>query len=111
MTVVTNPRKASWVNATQGTDQSGNAVAWDANSDLAAVEIKFDGQAAIDVPVAGGATSLDLTTVDAYKALPAGQHSIQLAEVTKEGAVSDFTASVPFQVAVVPLAPTSLVLA
>lgn len=109
--MIINPKTISWVNATQGINQSGATVAWDPTTDLAAVEISFDGVAAVTVPVALGATSFNLTTLPAYTALPSGSHTIGLAEVTKEGAVSAFAASVTFLVSVVPLAPTSVVVA
>lgn len=109
--MVTNPKSISWVNPTTGTDQSGNTVSWDANTDLAGIEIQLDSVPAVSVPVSTGANSFNLRTLSAYLSLPAGQHNVGMAVVTKEGAVSSFTSAVTFQVAVVPAAPTSLVVA
>lgn len=109
--MITNPKTASWVNPTQGKDPNGTLVPWDANTDLAGIEIQLDGQPVVSVPVSLGATSADLTTLTAYTSLPSGQHTIDIALVTKEGAVSPFSSTVTFLRAVVPLAPTSVVVA
>jgi hypothetical protein len=110
MTIPVNPKTANWINPTQATDQTGALVAWDASTDMAGIEIQFDGTPAVSVPTGFG-TSFDLTTLAAYKALPAGSHNLDMAVVTKEGAVGQFSSTQPFQVAVVPLAPTAVVLA
>lgn len=111
MTVPVNPKSVSWANPTQATDPSGATVAWDPKTDMAAVEIQFDGTAAVAVPVSLGATSFDLTSISAYTALPSGQHTLDLAIVTKEGAVSPFSSTVTFLRALVPFAPTAVVVA
>ena len=111
MTVPVNPKTASWVNPVQATDPTGAVVAWDPNSDLAGIEIELDGAAAVSVPAALGATSFDLTTLAAYTGLASGQHTLEIAIVTKEGAASPFSSAVTFLRALVPLAPTNLVVA
>jgi hypothetical protein len=111
MTIPVNPKTASWTNPTQGIDPTGATVAWDPTADLAGIEIQLDGAAAVSVPVALGATSFDLTSLAAYKALASGQHTFDIAVVTKEGAVSPFSSTVTFLRAVVPLAPTNPVVA
>lgn len=110
MTMITNPSTASWVNATQGTDQNGNTVPWDALTDMAGVQVSFDGQPAVSVPTQF-ANKIALSTVGSYAALPPGQHTMTVADVTKEGAVSPPSQTVTFLVAVVPNAPTGLALA
>lgn len=109
--MITNPHTVGWVNPVNGTNQAGQTVAWDPTQDLAAIEIEFDSAPAVSVPVALGATKFDITTLAAYQSLPSGQHTIALAVVTKEGAVSGFAPAQAFQAAVVPLAPTNIVLA
>lgn len=104
-----NPKTASWVNPTQATDENGATVPFDATTDLAGVEIAFDGAAAVAVPSA--TTSIDLTTLDAYMALPVGKHTLTVADVTKEGVVGQFSVAAEFQRAVVPFAPSAVVLA
>lgn len=103
-----NPKTVSWVNSTQGTDQNGNTVPWDATADLAAIAIEIDAETVLSVPVSLGATSFDLTTLASYQALAAGSHTLELALVTKEGAVSAFAAPDTFSIGVVPLAPTAV---
>lgn len=105
-----NPKTVSWVNPTQGTDQNGNTVAW-AATDFAGIEIQLDSEAAVSVPMTAEATSFDLTTLAAYQALPSGTHTLGLAVVTQEGAVSAFGQSNTFSTGVVPLAPTAVVVA
>jgi hypothetical protein len=109
--MITNPRKISWNNPTEGIDASGNTVAWNASTDLAGIEIELDGTPEVSVPVSLGANNFDLTTLASYKALAVGQHTIAMAVVTKEGAVSPFTSAVTFLSAVVPLVPTNIVVA
>lgn len=111
MTNPVNPKNVSWVNPTQATDQTGALVAWDAATSLAGIEIQFDSVPAVSVPVALGATSFDLTSIAAYKALLAGAHALDMAVVTKEGATSQFSGTVPFLIEVTPLAPTAVVVA
>ena len=106
-----NPKTVSWVNSTQGTDQNGNTVPWDATTDLAAISIEIDSEPVVSVPVSLGATSFDLTTLASYQALASGAHILALAVVTKEGAVSAFAAPDSFSTGVVPLAPTAVVVA
>jgi hypothetical protein len=77
---------------------------------MAGIEIQLDGTGAVSVP-AGVVTTYSLPQVSAYAALAAGTHTLQLAIVSKEGSVSPFAASQTFQVAVVPLVPTSVVVA
>lgn len=108
---VTNPKSVSWTNPTQAIDPNGATIAWDPATDLAAIEIQIDGTGAVSVPVSLGATSFALTSLSAYQALAVGAHSLGLAIVTKEGAVSPFSGTTPFLRAVVPLAPTAVVLA
>lgn len=109
--MVTNPKTVSWANAIQAVNSAGATVAWDPTSDMAGIQISFDGNTAVSVPTSLGATSFNLTTLAAYLALPAGQHALVMADVTKEGAVGGFSAPLTFLIAVVPLAPTSVALA
>jgi len=109
--MVTNPQTVSWANATQATDQNGNIVSWNATSDMAGVEIAFDGQAAVSVPASSAITSVTLKSVAGYSALPAGQHTLTVSDVTKEGAVSAPSQTVTFLIALVPMAPTNIQLA
>lgn len=111
MGIPVNPKTISWVNPTQAHDQNGAVTAWDAATDMAGITIQIDGQDAVSVPTSAGATKFDITTLDAYKALPVGAHSLKIADVTKEGTVGDQSAAAPFSVAVVPLAPTAVALA
>lgn len=106
-----NPQNISWVNPIQAKAPDGSAVAWDANTELAGIEIAIDAVPAVSVPVAFGATTFQLASLDAYKQLGSGDHSVKLAVVTKEGVASDFSAAVTFSVAVVPFAPTAVVVA
>lgn len=106
-----NPTTASWVNPAMATDQDGNQVAWDASTDMAGIELAIDNAPAVSVPTASGANTFDLRTLDAYKALKAGNHTLSLAIVTKEGATSSFVGPVTFPIGVTPLAPANLVLA
>ena len=108
--MVTNPKTATWTNPTQATDANGVPVAFDPSQDMAGIEIQLDDQPAVVVP-AGVATSFDLTSLDAFKALSPGEHTLGLAIVTKEGTVGQFASGATFQRAVIPLAPTSLALA
>lgn len=109
--MVTNPKHLNWTNATQGTNVAGATVAWDPTSDMAGIQVSFDGQPAVSVPTALNATTLDMTTVAAFMALGAGQHTITMADVTKEGAVGQSAAPITFLLAVVPLAPTIVTVA
>lgn len=109
--MVTNPKNVSWANATQAINSAGATVAWDPTTDMAGIEIAFDGQPAVSVPTSLGATSFTLTSLAAYLALSSGQHTLTMADVTKEGAVGGFSAPLTFLTAVVPLAPTSVALA
>lgn len=109
--MITNPKTISWTNATQGVDQNGNTVPWSASADLAGVQISFDGAAAVSVPATTAITQLALSSIAGYSTLAAGQHTVTVAEVTKEGAVSPPSVVQTFLTAVVPLAPTSVVLA
>lgn len=109
--MVTNPKTLSWANATQAVNSGGATVAWDPTTDMAGIQISFDGQAAVSVPTSLGATSFNLTTLAAYLALPVGQHTLAMADVTKEGAVGASSPPVTFLTDVVPLAPTSVTLA
>lgn len=109
--MVTNPKTISWVNAVQAVDQNGNTVAWSASADLAGVQIAFDGQAAVSVPATTAITQLALASIAGYSTLAAGQHTVTVAEVTKEGAVSPPSVSASFLIALVPLAPTTVMVA
>lgn len=109
--MITNPKTLHWANATQGTNSAGAVVAWDPSADMAGIQVAFDGQPGISVPTSLNATSLDLTTVAPFVALAAGQHTITIADVTKEGVVGVSAPPVPFLAAVVPLAPTLVTLA
>lgn len=109
--MITNPTKVNWENPTQAKDPTGAVVAWSAATDLAGIEIQLDTTAAVSVPVSASATSFDLTTLAAYTGLSAGQHTIDIAVVTKEGAASPFSSTVTFLRALVPLAPTAVALA
>lgn len=109
--MTTNPKTATWVNPTQATDQSGATVAWSAATDLAGIQLSFDGQPAVSFPVSLGATQADLTKIAPYTSLPAGNHTLAIELVTKEGAVSPFSNTVSFSIALVPFAPTNLVVA
>lgn len=106
----TNPTTLNWVNPTQAKDQSGNTIAYNAAADQAGIEISFDGTPAF-VVTDGAVTTQSLVALTPYLALPPGVHTLGLAVATKEGSVSPFAAPVTFSIAVIPLAPTSVVLA
>lgn len=106
-----NPKTMTLVNPTQGTDQNGNTVAWDGATDFAGFVLVFDGGPPVTVELPAEVTSLDLTTLDAYKALSTGEHTLVVADFTKEGAVGAFAAPVSFSIAVTPLAPTAVMVA
>lgn len=108
----TNPKTLSWTWPTTAKDQNGNTVSL-ALSDIVAAELQFDGGAVIDVTSVTGASgaqaSLVLSTLDAYKALSPGTHTVDVAAKTAEGSIGGFSAPVSFLIAVVPDAPTALV--
>jgi hypothetical protein len=110
-TLPVNPKNLNWTWPTTAVDQNGQSVAL-ALSDIAAVEIQFDGGAVIDVTAVTGASgpqaSLILATLAAYQALPPGTHTVDIAARTAEGAVGGFSAPVSFLIAVVPVAPTAI---
>lgn len=110
-TTVTNPKNLNWTWPTVAVDQNGASVAL-APSDIAAVEVQFDGGAVIDVTSVTGASgpqaALVLASLAAYQALKPGTHTVDIAARTAEGAVGGFSAPVSFLIAVVPAAPTAL---
>lgn len=108
--MVTNPKHLSWTNPTQAVDQNGKTVAFDPATDMKGVEVQFDNVGAVEIDT-GVVTTLDMTTLDAYKALPSGTHKVDLAILTNEGVLGGFSTSVTFLVGFTPLAPTDVVVA
>lgn len=108
--MLTNPKHISWVNPLQGTNQNGDLVAWDPSTDMKGIELQFDGGTPIEVDT-GFATIYDMSQLDAYKTLKPGQHTVDMAILTNEGALGGFSVSVTFLIAVVPLAAQNPVLA
>lgn len=98
-----NPKKLNWTNPTAYTDGSVYAAA----TDNAGYTLQLDGVGAVSIPLAFG-TSYDLTSLDPYKTLKRGTHTLALAAVSKEGIQSDFSPPLSFQIAVAPVAPTAL---
>ena len=112
MTDVTNPKTATWTNPTTATTPEGAQVAFDPATEEAGIQLEIDGKPVISAPSQGPITSIDLTTVDAYKALPAGEHTLQVAAVAKDGEVGAYSAAVSFlRTGNAPAAPTNLALA
>lgn len=112
MTDVTNPKTATWTNPTTATTPEGAQVAFDPATEEAGIQLEIDGKPVVAAPSQGPITTIDLTTIDAYKALPAGSHTLQVAAVTKDGEVGDYSAAVTFlRTGPHPDAPTSLALA
>ena len=108
--MLTNPKHITWVNPLTGTDQNGNVITWNPQTDMKGIELQFDGGTPIEVDC-GFVTSYDMSQLAQYKALPAGQHTVDMCILTDEGVLSGFSASVTFLIAVVPLAPTNVALA
>lgn len=108
--MLTNPKHISWVNPLQGTNQNGDLTTWDPSTDMKGIELQFDGGTPIEVDC-GFVTTYDMSQLDAYRGLKSGQHTVDMAILTNEGALSGFSLSVTFLIAVVPLAPQNLVLA
>lgn len=100
-----NPTVISWTNPTTRVDGSPYGQA-----DNAGYELGIDGTGAVSIPLAWG-TQFDLTTLDAYRALNSGTHTLTLAVVSKGGVKSNPTPPVSFQIEVAPMAPTNLVVA
>lgn len=113
MALPTNPKTLSWTWPTTAKDQNGATVPL-ALSDIAAVEVQFDGGTPIDVTAVTGASgpaaSLILATLAAYQALTAGTHTVDIAARTAEGSVGGFSAPISFLIAVVPDAPSAVAL-
>lgn len=111
MALPVNPKTLSWTWPTTAKDQNGNSVPL-ALTDIAAVEVQFDGGAVIDVTAVTGASgpqaSLILATLAAYQALSAGTHTVDVAARTTGGSIGGFSAPVTFLIAVVPDAPTAV---
>lgn len=107
--MLTNPKHISWVNPLQGTNQAGALVTFDPTTDMRGIELQFDNGTPVEVDC-GAVQTFDMSTLDAYKTLPIGTHKVDIAILTKEGALSDFSASVTFLIGVAPLAPTGVVL-
>ena len=100
---VYNPKTLSWTNPTQNTDGTPYDL-----TRTAGYELQIDGSGVVSIPKAGGGTSVDLTTIAAYTALPAGNHTFALDIVTSEGVKSAFSTSFPFSLVGTPKAPTAL---
>lgn len=111
MAIPINPTRANWVNPTQAKDANGAVVPWDPTTDFGGIQLVLDGTPAVSVPAQAAITTFDLTSLAAYQALPVGSHTLGLAVTTKEGVSSAFSPPVTFLRAVVPLAPTAVVLA
>jgi len=107
MTTLINPKHISWVNPQQGTDQNGNLTAWDPSTDMKGIELQFDGGTPIEVDC-GFVTSFDMSTLDAYKALASGAHTVDIAILTKEGVLGGFSVQQTFSIGVAPLVPTAV---
>lgn len=105
-----NPKTLSWTNPITATNLAGLSVPWSAATDQAAVQLTFDGGSPVVVTVPPGATSLDLTTVPNYMALPNGAHTLTVSEVTSEGALGGASSAVSFLIATIPGAPTAVTL-
>jgi hypothetical protein len=104
-----NPKHISWVNPLQATDKDGNLTTFDPTTDMKGIELQFDNGTPVEVDT-GCVTTFDMSTLDAYKALPRGTHKVDIAILTEEGAVGGFSPSVTFLIGVLPLAPTAVVL-
>lgn len=87
-------------NPTQFTD----GTAFSGPTDTAGYQISIDGAAVVSIPN-GYLTTFDLSTLAAWAGLKSGSHQVQLAVVTKEGAVGQF-GSTTFQILGIPVAPT-----
>ncbi len=98
MGTIVNPKTATVTDPTTATDATGATVAWDPSTDKAGYAVSIDGAAVVDVPVAAGVNTIDLTSLAAYEALPAGAHSLTVADVTKEGVTGKQSAAVTFSV-------------
>lgn len=112
-----NQHVLSWVNPTSGTDENGNVLPL-ALSDIVAIEIQFDGGNAIEIPYPAAPPqaqgTFDLLSLDQYKALAAGSHTVDLAVKTAEGVIGGYSATASFQIApatFTPAAPTNVQIA
>jgi hypothetical protein len=76
-----------WTNPTQYTD----GTAYDAASLNAGYELSFDAsvEAQVVLPFAFG-SQFDMADLEAYKALKAGSHKVNLRVISKQGAKSDW---------------------
>lgn len=92
----------SWQNPT--TDTDGNAYGQDDN---AGYVIAIDGQPNVSIPLVYG-TSFDLGTLASIQVLKAGQHSAQLALVSKSGVTGAFSPPATFSNFPTPAAPAGL---
>lgn len=110
MALPVNPKNINWLNPTTATAANGNTVPWNANTDLAGIQIDLDSQPAVSVPLAFGANTFQINSLSAYQGLSLGTHNVAIAVVTVEGAVSPESNIVQFLIDVVPFAPTNLVL-
>lgn len=108
--MIQNPKTLNWANPATALNLAGQSVAWAAATDQAAVSLVFDAAAPVQVPVAAGSTSLDLTKVASYMTLANGQHTVTVSEVTDEGIVGGASAPVTFLVGTVPAQPTAVTL-
>jgi hypothetical protein len=97
----------SWTNPSTYTDGTAMPA-----SDLAGIEIQFDGAGVVSVPgVIGQNAGFDLNTLASYSSLKHGPHALGLAVVSKGGVASAFANAVTFQTEGTPMAPTDVVVA
>jgi hypothetical protein len=76
-------------------------------TDTTGYQIAIDATPAVSIPI-GYATTFDMSTLAVWPTLKTGQHSVQLAVVTKEG-VTGLFGTATFPILGVPVAPTALV--
>lgn len=97
----------TWTNPTTNTDGG----AYDAATENAGYNLAFDNtSAAVSVPVAF-ATSFDFGSLDAYKALKSGNHTIRLSVVNKAGGESAYSAPLSFRKTGTPNVPVLVAVA
>lgn len=94
----------TWSNPTEYVDGTPYTQA-----DNAGYLIKIDNVADIAIPM-GWATTFDIGTLAAYKALKAGSHTVTIAVVSKAGQASAYGPVVTFKIAVAPYHPTTITL-
>lgn len=96
----------SWTNPAQNVD----GTTFDPATDQVGISIVLDGAAAFPV-ASGSASSIDLTSIAAFKALKPGSHTVAIDVVNKAGVHSALTAAATFLIdaaPAVPNAPTGL---